>query len=285
MNITNIKNKFRLLQKMYEKMWRNMKKDHISASAAQCAYYVILSFIPFVILLLTLIQYTNIQPQQLFNIISKVIPESMSEIVLGVIMEVYSKSIGTISISLIFTLFSADRGLYALIKGLHSVYNFNDDEEKSFIYLKLMSLLKTVAFIVIMVVGLVLLVFGSSIISTIQENFGLLKGYTLFSKIITYVIALLVIFVVFLCIYKFIPGHKITFKSQIRGAAFGSIALNVVSFVFARYLDIFKGFSITYGSLTTLMLIMMWTYTCFYIIFLGAEINKFYNMKKGGYYE
>ena len=131
-----------------------------------------------------------------------------------------------------------------------------------------------------MIVGLVILVFGSSIISTIQESFGLLKGYTLISKVITYIIALLIIFVMFLCIYKFVPGHKITMKSQIPGAIFGSITLNVVSFLFARYLDIFKGFSITYGSLTTLMLIMMWTYTCFYIIFLGAEINKFYNMRK-----
>ena len=52
------------------------------------------------------------------------------------------------------------------------------------------------------------------------------------------------------------------------------ILLNIVSFVFSKYLDIFKGFSITYGSLTTLMLIMMWTYSCFYTLFLGAEINK-----------
>ena len=52
----------------------NMGKDHISEFSAQCAYYVILSFIPFVILLLTLIQYTNIEQQQLFDIISKIIP-------------------------------------------------------------------------------------------------------------------------------------------------------------------------------------------------------------------
>lgn len=281
MNNIKVKNKLISINKMCEKILKNIEKDHINASAAQCAYYVILSFIPFVILLLTLIQYTSIQPNQLFNIISKVIPDNMNEIVLGVIMEVYSKSIGTISISLIFTLFSADRGLYTLTKGLHIVYKFNTNEEKSFIYLKLMSLLKTITFIVIMAVGLVLLVFGSSIISTIQERFGLLREYTIIYKILTYIIAIIIIFLVFLCIYKFIPGHKITFKSQIRGAIFGSIALNVVSFVFSRYLDIFKGFSITYGSLTTLMLIMMWTYACFYVIFLGAEINKFYNMRKG----
>ena len=71
------------------------------------------------------------------------------------------------------------------------------------------------------------------------------------------------------------PKHRVSFKSQIYGAAFGAISLNIVSFIFSKYLDIFKGFSITYGSLTTLMLIMMWTYACFYIIFLGAEINKF----------
>jgi membrane protein len=55
---------------------------------------------------------------------------------------------------------------------------------------------------------------------------------------------------------------------------FGAVALNLISFVFSRYLYIFKGFYITYGSLTTLMLIMMWTYACFYAVFLGAEINK-----------
>ena len=70
------------------------------------------------------------------------------------------------------------------------------------------------------------------------------------------------------------PKHKLSFKSQIPGAIFGAVTLNIVSFVFSQYLNIFKGFSITYGSLTTLMLIMMWTYACFYIAFLGAEINK-----------
>ena len=76
------------------------------------------------------------------------------------------------------------------------------------------------------------------------------------------------------------PKHKVTFRSQFYGALFGAIALNVVSFIFSKYLDIFKGFSITYGSLTTLMLVMMWTYSCFYTLFLGAELNKLASLKK-----
>ena len=258
----------------------NMREDHISESSAQCAYYIILSFIPFIILLLTLIQYTNIEQQQLFDIMSKLIPANMSEIVLGVIREVYSKSVGTVSISLIFTVLSADKGLFALVRGLHVVYNYSGNKRKSIVYLKLTSILKTIIFILLVAIGVVILVFGNPIISTIQEEFGLLKDYTIFSQILTQMVLIFIAFILFLCLYKFIPGHKITFKSQVPGAMFSAIALIVVSFVFSKYLDIFKGFSITYGSLTALMLIMMWTYACFYVIFLGAEINKFFSMRK-----
>lgn len=258
----------------------NMSKDHVNEFSAQCAYYVILSFIPFIILLLTLIQYTNIEQQQLFDIISKIIPSSMSEMVLGIVREAYSKSFGTVSISLVFTLLSADKGFFALVKGLHLVYNYSDNKRKSMIYLKLTSIIKTMIFVILLAVGVVILVFEASIISTIQEKFGLLENYSVISQILTQVLFIVIVFFVFLCLYKFIPGHKITFRSQIPGAIFSSVALVIISFVFSKYLDIFKGFSITYGSLTALMLIMMWTYSCFYVIFLGAEINKFCNMNK-----
>lgn len=255
-------------------MLKNIERDHINELSAQCSYYVILSFVPFVILLLTLIQYTNIQQEQLLGIISKIIPSSMNEIVIGIVREVYSKSVGTISISLIFTLISAHRGLFALIKGFHVIYNYSNQKRKSMIYLRIISLLKTIVFIILITMGAVILVFGSTIVSTTQEKFGLFKNYTILYKLLTQLLFAFMAFMIFLLLYKFIPGVKITFKSQIPGAIFSAVVLIVISFIFSKYLDIFKGFSITYGSLTVLMLIMMWTYACFYVIFLGAEINK-----------
>ena len=263
--------------KFFDRILKNSEEDHISEYSAQCSYYTILSFIPFLILLITLIQYTNIEQQTLFDVISKIIPSSMNEFVLGIVKEVYSKSIGTISISVIFTLWSAGKGLFALTKGLHSVYNTDEDSEKSVIYLRIVALIETIIFIVLIMVGLVLLVFGNSLKSIIQEHFGALENFNVFSQIITEIGFILITFIIFLFLYRFMPKHKVTFKSQIPGAVFGSLALNVISFVFSKYLDIFKGFSITYGSLTTLMLVMMWTYSCFYSLFLGAELNKRYN--------
>jgi membrane protein len=266
----NFKSKYKIIENIME----NMEKDHVSEYTAQCSYYTILSFIPFVILLITLIQYTNIEQQTLFDVVSKIIPSSMNEIILGIIKEVYSKSIGTISISIIFTLWSAGNGLFALTKGLHSVYKLDEKENKSVIYLRLVSILQTVIFLILIVIGLILLVFGKSLVSIMKNQFNIFQQFSNFSEILTEIIFIIGTVIVFLILYKFIPKHKTSLKKELPGAVFGAIALNIVSFVFSKYLDIFRGFSLTYGSLTTLMLIMMWTYACFYTMFLGAEINK-----------
>lgn len=253
---------------------KNMNEDHISESAAQCAYYVILSFIPFIILLLTLIQYTHIDSEELLEILSNIIPSNMNGFVIEIVREVYSKSLGTISISIIFTLISAGKGLFALTKELHTIYNSSSQNKKSWIYLKITSVIETIIFIVLLAIGMILLVFGKTIVSTAKEHFGLFENYTIISSIVYRILFILSAFIIFLFIYRFMSRQKLKLKNQIKGAIFSSLLLNIVSFVFSRYLNIFKGFSSTYGSLTTLMLIMMWTYTCFYVIFLGAEINK-----------
>ena len=274
--------KAKILEKyqMIKKMSSNMKKDHISESSAQCAYYTILSFIPFVILVITLIQYTGIAPQTLFDAITKIIPSTMNEMVIDIVQEVYSKSIGTISVSIIFTIWAAGKGVYALTSGLQAVYNTDSKIANSYIYLRLKVLLETVIFIFLIVFGLTVLVFGNGVVEIVQSKFGGLKNYTEISSAITEIGMLIITFIVFLLLYKFMPKHRVSFKSQTYGALFGAIALNVISFVFSKYLYIFKGFSITYGSLTTLMLIMMWTYSCFYTVFLGAELNKAIEIKK-----
>lgn len=57
------------------------------------------------------------------------------------------------------------------------------------------------------------------------------------------------------------------------GAAFSAVGWMIVSWIFSVYLDIFKGFSSMYGSLTTIVLIMLWLYFCMYILLLGGEVN------------
>ena len=60
---------------------------------------------------------------------------------------------------------------------------------------------------------------------------------------------------------------------QLPGAVFAAIGWMVVSWVFSVYVDVFEGFSTMYGSLTTIVLIMLWMYFCMYCILIGGEFN------------
>lgn len=273
---------FKTIKDKYKQISNSIRNDHISESSAQCAYYTILSFIPFIILLITLIQYTGIKPQALFDAITIIVPKGMNNFVLGIVQEVYSKSIGTISISIIFTILAAGRGVFALTKSLQTIFKIDDEDSVSYVYMRTKAFLETIIFIFLVVIGLIAMIFGNSLIDLIEKNFEIKS--TFFEKIINGLIILISTFLIYISLYKFIPKHRVTFKSQLYGALIGSLLLNIVSFVFSNYLKIFRGFSITYGSLTTLMLVMMWVYTCFYTIMLGAEVNKILNrFGKSGY--
>ena len=172
-------------RKFIKDLTNNIKKDDIGQVSAQCSYYTILSFIPFVILVITLIQYTGIEPSTLFEFISKIIPDSMNEIVVNIVQEVYSKSIGTISISIIFTIWSAGKGLFALTKGMQNIYKTSGEENASYLYLRIKAILETILFIILIVIGLVMLVFGNNIRSILDSRFQMSERYNILSTIRT----------------------------------------------------------------------------------------------------
>ena len=192
------KNRLSRSYQTIQEVLSNTTDDHVSEYSAQCSYYTILSFIPFVVLLITLIQYTNIEQQTLFDVIQKIVPASMNEFVIGIVREVYSKSIGTISISIIFTIWSAGKGLFALSKGLHSIYRIRGEKEKSDLYLRFMSILETLMFVVLIMVGMLLLVFGNSFKSIVQSHFGGFENFNAFSQILTELTFIFITFIIFL---------------------------------------------------------------------------------------
>lgn len=256
-----------------EKVIKKLNKNNIDEHAAGCAYYTILAFIPIIMLILTLIKYIGLDENLLTLIFNKDISSNiLNDAVIGIVKEVYSKSVGTITISAIFILWSAGKGFFALCKGLSAAYEI--EEKNEFVKFRVRGIIYTIVFIISVILTLLLLVFGNSINQVLQEEFNIfskLINFLLKSKFLISIISLTFIFII---MYKFIPKHKVTFKSQIIGAIFASIACNIISIFYAVYVQVFTGFSVMYGSLTTIVLAMMWVYACMYSILIGASINK-----------
>ena len=264
-------NKFKLLIE-------EINISNIGEHAASCAYYTILAFIPLLILILTLTKYFGIDESFFIYVLEGMIPgDILNEAVISIVKEVQSKSVGTITISALVTLWSAGKGFFALCKGLSEAYDV--EYENKFMQFRLRALLSTIIFIIAVVLSLLLLVFGNRINTFLKERFNLfskLINLILNSKILISVISLTTILTI---MYRFIPKHKYRLKNQIPGAVMAAIACNVISLFYSIYVDVFTGFSFMYGSLTTIVLAMMWVYGCMYSILLGALINKLISNK------
>ena len=117
--------------------------NYIDEHAAMCAYYTILAFIPLLLLILTLTKYFGIDEDFFIYILEGIIPgEILNEAVISIVKEVQSKSVGTITISAIFTLWSAGRGFFALCKGLSRAYDV--ETENKYLKFKLRALISTI---------------------------------------------------------------------------------------------------------------------------------------------
>jgi len=251
---------------------KELQKEHIGAYAAQAAYFVMLSFIPFVILLLTLLQYTTITKGDVYAIAWAVVPESMSSFVIGIIDEVYSKTLVTVSLSAIMTVWSAGKGFLALMRGMNTIYQ--TEEHRNYFLLRLHAAFYTLVFVIVIIFSLVLLVFGNTIHRIALEHFpfvaivtGILVGFK-------DILALGALTLVFMALYKFVPNHKTGFLRQAPGAVFAAVSWYLFSIGFSVYVNVSPGLNNMYGSLTTLVLVMLWLYFCMYILLLGVRINK-----------
>ncbi len=250
---------------------KHISKVHVGAYAAQAAYFLMLCMIPIILLLLTLVQFTPVTKADVMTAVIKVFPSSVDSMITSIVNQVYNQSTGIIPVTLVVTLWSAGKGVLSITTGLNCIYGC--PETRNYFFLRIRATLYTVMFVVVILLLLVLSVFGNSLNLLILEHLPfmsrtadwLIEARTFISP------AVLVVFC--LLIYKFLPNRRDRLIKQLPGAAFAALGWMVVSWIFSIYLDVFEGFSSMYGSLTTIVLIMLWMYFCMYSILLGGELN------------
>lgn len=273
----NLKGGFRMaiivsFYKIIRAFNRKIRDDYVSAFSAQAAFFVIISLFPFLMLLLTLIQYLPITKYNLMLILTQVFPANVKSLVISIVSEVYEKTSSTIiSAAVISALWSSSKGILSIVKGLNSVYGIK--ETRSYIRLRILSTVYTLAFAVMIVITLGILVFGNRLYVWIESKASFLTDLALLIISIRTIVGLLLLTVFFLIIYIFIPNRKTKMLKELPGALITATGWMGFSYLYSFYIDNMGNFSNTYGSLTAIVLFMLWFYFCMYIMFIGGEIN------------
>ena len=252
------------------------KKDHIGAFAAQSAFFLLLSLIPFLMVFSSLLQYTVVSEAPLLKYVNSLAPEYIAPFIVSIIHEVYHKSVGIVSATAVAAIWSAAKGIQSIAEGFNCIYEVK--ETRNWLARRFWAVVYTLVFMVSIIAALVLLVFGKSIQGMLVGYVPILSQAANLLFRLRGIIVLFVLSLVFTVFYKTLPNgkgmekYKLTFKNQFPGAIFCALAWYLISAGISVYLDYFNGFSM-YGSLATIVLVMLWLYFGMYSMLLCAEMN------------
>lgn len=258
-----------------KRIFDKYSEDEVTVYAAQASFFIVISFFPFIMLLLTLIQFIpNVSKSDLMTIMVAIMPDMLDSFVMGIINDLYTKSPATIvSITAITALWSASRGMLSIERSLNRVYEVS--RKRNYILRRIICSGYTIVFIFSCVASLIFLVLGSSLQRLINRLFPVI------GEIISYVVsfraalAMVILILAFMVMYTYLPGIKQRFRDQVPGAMFSALGWIIFSYLFSMYFDHFSNFSYMYGSLTAIVLLMLWLYICICILLIGAEINYY----------
>lgn len=258
----------KLLKKHGSWFMSRIVRDRLDSTAAHSSFFLIISFLPFVALLLTLMQRIHFSSgMTMIEMALGLFPDSVADFVRELFPSPLESS-SVLPVAIIMALWSSSMGMVAVIKGLDQIYEVK--ETRNYILLRVMAVVYVFLLAIVILVTAALLVFGSTIynyllyhsspfFATLLINFKSLVGFVL-----------LLIF--FTMMYTFLPRRKVKFLHNLAGAAFGAGGWVLFSFFFSLFVENFSNFSI-YGSLATLVILMYWLFFCMYIMFLGAEVS------------
>lgn len=253
-----------------------LKKQNISAFAASTTFFLFLSLVPMLILLCTIIPFTPLTEQNLITVATDLTPDVMAPLVVGLIQEVYEKSAGILSVALLVTIWSAGKGVLALMRGLNAI---NDvDEERNYFVVRIVASFYTLIMLVMIILSLFIMVFGNALVDVLLYKIPDLQTFMSFLMNFRFIVVWAVLTIFFAMIYAYIPNRKLKFKEQLPGAMFSAIVWSVFSWIFSVYVGS-NNLGGVYGSLTIVIVVMLWMYFCMYIVLVGAYLNQYFSCK------
>ncbi|MCD7836252.1 MAG: YihY/virulence factor BrkB family protein [Lachnospiraceae bacterium] len=250
-----------------------MKRQNISAFAASTAFFIFVSLVPMLVMICTIIPFTPLTEEILVNAVTEATPDIIDALAESLISEVYNKSAGILSISAIATLWTAGKGILALIQGFNSINGV--DEKRNYVVLRVISALYTLIMLAIVVIILLVMVFGNQLAHIAIARFPQIRRLTSMIMDLRTLFTAAILTFFFSIIYTYIPNKKLRFKEQVPGAFFAATGWCAFSWGFSLYVTYSNSYSI-YGSLSIIVIVMLWLYFCMYIMMVGAYINRYF---------
>ncbi|MBS4175038.1 YihY/virulence factor BrkB family protein [Bacillus sp. FJAT-49736] len=253
-------------------LWKRIDENDLSGMAAQLAYFFLLSLFPLLLFMVSLLSYLPLTTDDLLNVIRDFAPKQTLAMIRENIQEILSnRNGGLLSFGIIATIWSASLGMNAIIGAMNRAYEVK--ETRSFFITRGLSILLTIAMIFVLLIALIVPIFGEVFGIYIFSYLGISDQFAHFWNGLRWLISMVILFVVFMCLYYMTPNKKIRCLTVIPGAVIATVGWAFVSFAFSFYVGNFGHYSTTYGSLGGIIVLILWFYLTGFILMIGGEVN------------
>ena len=238
--------------------------DDLFALSNELAYKILLSFFPFMVFLVSLMGFLDLQN---FVLLFENLPPDIAVTLNNFVSELQARpSRGLLSASLVVAIYSASNGFRAIIRGVNKAHNYID--KRSFIKKTALCAALMLIFTFSIVIMLGLWIFSDAILST----FVISRGLSIAFKIGFGLIALVILIASISWIYWLACAQHDTGKI-LPGAVTTVILWAISSEVFAIFISNFSNISVIYGSIAGVFILIIWLNLISFFLLLGNSVN------------
>jgi len=265
-NIKDYANKF-----LKHLLFRLMEDD-IAGLSAQCSYFLFLSLFPFVIFLFSLLSFTNIPQTQLMNLVFSYFPTDVAIVTRTIIENILStRNVTLLTVGALMTVWSSSSGINAVRKGLYKAYR--KVETRPIWQVILVNLVSTVGLALILFVTIVFLVSGEVLGNQVFKILSISSTFEVVWNLIRLLVPLITMASVFSVLYVLIPFRKVRFNEVFPGVIFTMVAWLTISLLFSYFVNNFTNYANIYGSISGIIILLVWLNLSCLFLLLGGEIN------------
>lgn len=257
-------------------LFLTITKPEMAILPGQIAFFLVLAIIPLISLVGIAGNFFFLSIDRIIEFVSKNFPTDLSQTIVQVI-QVNNVGTGVISFLILAFLISSS-GAYSIIVASNMLYGM--EETKNWLTRRIKSIIMIILILLLFILALLIPVFGIKFISLLQSsNFvssGLLNQFIFIYQILKWPISFILIFIIIKLVYTMAPDKKVKSKYVNKGAIFTSLSWIIITLLYSYYITNYSFYHIIYGTLSNLIILMLWIYFLSFLFVFGMSLNSNY---------
>ncbi len=262
---------------------KGLRKGSLSMRAAAFSYNFFLALFPAIIFFFTIIPYIPVQGFQdsLLELMKNFIPKKAYDAVEETLFDIVKRPRGgLLSVGFIMALYFSTNGIHSLIEAFNQTHH--SIETRNWMLIRLISILLVIIISTLLVMAIVLITIGPVVIDFLEAKNIITDNFVYYLIFIgKWLITLAMLFFAFSFLYYLAPARKSRYRFVSAGSTLATLLTAASSVGFNYYVNNLSRYNSLYGSIGTLIIVMIWIYFNAMIVLIGFELNvSIQNVKK-----